>query len=383
MSVCSRIPKDDINNLILTNFYSTIVDPKSGCVQEPDTNYTPYLIFCLKTKLFPYIIDILGHDIIFSFDTVRIDKRLVVSINFYKDGNLFILSPEQKKLIRHHVDFLVYNEPKVCLLFWSRTTVYLDNGFQIPIYWISKILPYIIVPKNINSYTNDIGIYCTLEPDQTIYNTSLKIVDNNHVGTYLNYYNIIVKGIIKQLKSYYSLGYVFGAKNIKIDWQLEPIDKDELLYRPLWNDTRFAPDLVQFLKNKINGDKSVEIVIDNNLVVRHFIAKSLHNLYPNLSYFFSNYSIIFESTNLNDSRFISSLILNNIYISNGSVVTIYISKSDTNSLSTYLSKIKSLGFNDIITYHLDNIESPNIISILLPIGINILGIKKYIYNNIK
>ena len=352
------------NSLILTPFYRTIVQVGGGCAPEPDINYLPYDLFCLHTKLYPYILDKFGSDIIISFQSLAIDERYVVTILLLKDDNPITMTEEEHTNLQKHINYLITYQPLVCLMFYSHSPLYLENGFRLPTNWISSMLPYVILPSKLNAFVNNDSLFATLQPKENKFTISLDTINGTPTGNYLDLYGAMVLDVQEQLRKLYQLGYIMYASPIANDWQLNPVDDDGLVYKPDWSDRRLTTDLVQFLTSKLHGNNWIDINISDNLVIRHQVAKKLNNFTIK---FFGCYLKV-EVFNLFSARQVASLALSVSQLAIGEVITFRLRYST--DINKYYPSLEKYKITDYIMYQTEQKDFPYILSILLPFGTN-------------
>lgn len=384
---------------IPTPFYRTIADPQEGCAPEPNINYTPYDVFCLKTKINLYLYKKWGSEIIPHFQSLLKDNKyqLVIILEKSTPGETegkITLSPQDHEELSHYVEYLVAKEPKVCLLFSGHFPVYSVKGQRLPSSWVTSLLKYVFIPSQLNPYVNPDGLYATLEPLNSIYNNSLSIIEGNLVGSYKDLYTAMVMDIQQQLEVFYSSGYILQAGPIASDWSLEPLDDESLVYRPTWSDSRFAPDLVVFLTERLEGATYIKYQIGDNLVLRHEIAKQLGQ-----EVIFFGVWIKFLSSNLQETRQTISIIEKLKENISGQVITHRLSSSQEytppnpnmplidltfppppreDDFPRIEKILKDEGIDDYLVYKTEQEGFPQILSIKLPLGYYLEKIKKEI-----
>ena len=240
-----------------TGYYRSLITTHSeGCDEISISNYGPYDIFCLETRLYPIVYDLLNRNIVLTFHTVYENNRmeLKISINFPLNKITLnsVLSDSEHKFLNDQIKRITATEIGYCLI--DKYELYLSSGKTYPINWFYIMLQYVNIP---NAFYRENGIYLTLDEK----------------SEYKESYNIVCNNVLEQIEEFYQNGTVYGAQSISNTWDLELISDN--LYIPRWRDNRFASHLVEFLLAKIQGDPHIMIEISTNLSVRHHIASVL------------------------------------------------------------------------------------------------------------
>jgi hypothetical protein len=382
-TICSletTCPTGCLRNRFITPFTRNIVSTNGGCIDEPTQNYTTYQLFCLESKLKPIIMKKYGTDVIVQFESLLTDNKYTLTIALLKDDQIYNISESDHKEIQDSIDDMITNQPLVCLLFWNESPAYLgdvtsltriegsqkhtiwNEGTRISPLWIKNVLPYVITPKEINAFAGPHGLYGTLQPKDNIYQISLTIdSEGNPSGRYPDLYNIISISIIRQLQEMYKLGYIINAESIMDNWDLEPLDDQKIVFRPTWNDERFAPDLVSFLESRIHGESYIRLEVNDNLITRHQISKALNTYdYQINSFYFTGVFLYIEVNNLLDARAVSSIVSKEVIRGTGRVYLII-----SNNLNNLIAIQKENITFDMIIY---KTVGEYILSLLLPLG---------------
>ena len=332
----------------------------------PTLNYTPYDLFKIKTKTFNKIIDYIGSDVNIMFTSEFKDSKMLIVIRLEKisiNSPQILLTQEQYNTIKSWVDDSISYYPDHVLITY--------DGINKSIYdepvsntWIKSVIPYVKIPIEYNPFILDEGIYVMLDEDYDV-----------------KYQNIVMS-IIDQLKYFYNNGYITGAKNIADAWNLYIADYDEeipnLYYAP-WKDYRFAPNIINFLTQRLTGDDVISMKIDHNDVIRHNIA--FYALKNNVQFYFSHDSINFKSSSYQETQ----KIISSIYDTHLSGLIIKFRLSRPSLLKVYQKALQDI-YNDsnFIWYATDNPSRPIIVSCLFDINVSIdserLKINKQVFN---
>lgn len=290
-----------------------------ACLHEPDSNYTPYMIFCLRTRISETISSVLGNDSILTFTSTYANEKMQLNLvinrytnnltevesnigftdpnsdpnsepyseNNFNNPNLnstyqiMSCSPEQRKIIENKINEILTNYPEACLLMNWNLQIYSESGQTIPKEWIQQILPFVDLDSKYQPfYTND-GYHIILSDwdqlqrgiDDT--NTSQP---SDIVKSYLQMYSTLYMKVVNTIKKMYDDGYVLIISpntTLLQDWSLIPVDEDGILYKPNWKDTRITRNLVEFITNLIQNQNTIRLHIGRDDTQRHFIAKIL------------------------------------------------------------------------------------------------------------
>ncbi len=343
--------------LLSTPYYRTLTPINAiGYDEEPDFNYGPYNIFCMETRLYPTVYKLFGRDVMINFETVHQNHRMDLKIRLVRITNSYTsvvsnqdveISNDQRIILDNSIKKIVAKDPEYCLI--DRNELYIVGKGSYPKSWYNEVLGYIKLTDDYIPYITEDGIYLTFNP----------------FSDFKTAYNQIVGILLDKLEEYYRTGVVYGASNIAYNWKLERIDVDEVdpkLYRATWKDKRFAPELVEFLQSKINGDPYIRINVSSNLVARHYIASALRS--EGISMVFSGNRVKIPVKDLDEAQYITSLVLSSQSMSDGKVVTYA-----TNRVSWIYLYIEAanilLNNPNTAGYQIDDPEKPFIFSCLI------------------
>ena len=339
---------------IITPYYRTVVDRRPNeCSEEADYNYTPYNLFCLKTRLYPFMIQYVGSNVDIEMPTTLINNKMFITVIPVIGTRPIDISNDVRVKLIQYLDQITGIDKDSCLLFSTLNRVTTTSGYLIPVTWMNTILPYISLPESINPFIDQYGIYGDLS----------KLTEKE----YSIVYNQLVSQIIEQIRTMYRLGYVTYAQSISEDWALEPVDTESIVYRPLWNDDRFASDLVSFIQSRIRGERTIKLRIGNNNVDKHFVAREL-NKYK-YEFTVSNGDIIITVDNLDHARIASSLVYSSKSKSIGKVIVVSLTKpSDISYYSAAVNEV--LGIKEFVQYTTQGSPRPYVFSCLVPFNID-------------
>lgn len=289
---------------IVTPYYRPIGKRfEIGCVAAPIENYKPYDLFVLKTRLMSKISEMLGESVQMRFINVKDGGKMNVTLQFFDmndvsfEGNVvdvpLELSDSQRVLIERWMGEVLSYNPEF---------VFIDpKSFKISsdipsLSWILSVVPYLVIDEKYNSYVNDEGIFVELDPD----------------SDYLSVFNALNIKLMEQLKEMYDVGVVVGGSelaDLSEKWQLAVMDvgtSNPEVYYPRWKDERFAPNLVDFMLERMYGSKHITVEMPDSDVARHYIAIYLDR--EEIPYKFNGHEVLVEAEGLNEARMACSII---------------------------------------------------------------------------
>jgi len=346
--------------LISTPYYRTLGERHLiGCDDEPDFMYGPYDIFCMKTRLYPTVYELYNRDIEIIFRGVHRNNRMEIKIELVEittitagpiSNKTLNISEKNYKILTDAVNKIVTENSDYCLI--NKHELYLSSGKYYPKYWFDTILGYIQLPTEYNPFIQPEGIYLSFNRD----------------SDYITAYNEVVKILLDTVDKYYNEGVVYKAGNISEKWKLERLDYEEVqarLFKPMWEDKRFAPYLVDFLIDKIRGDPYIKIKVSDNLVKRHWIAKIL--TLEGVAFVFDGFYVKVLVDNLEDAQSIVSAVLEAQHMASGKVIIYAINRPEW--IDLYIKAANKLfGDVDCLGYQVSTVERPYIFSCVVNIN---------------
>lgn len=301
---------------ILTPFkYDVIFLNENGeSTEEPYMNYEPYKLFVLKTRLRPFINKYLGKDYDIYYGTVRNNNEMVLTVKPILGSKPVPLGDKLTKLIQDQVNILTQSEMKHAMIF-SSDSVYLDhNNHIIPSSWISSIVRFIPdISKDYNPQVKAGDIYADL----------------SNVDNYTHVKNELNEHILDKIREFYKDGYIVDGESITDEWGLTDVHQNfhinsdfplGRLWKPQWICKEITEYPVDFLRQRISGNKILNLRLGNNNVDRHFIALELNKI--NKHFYFQDETLRVESDNLSDALSMVSLINHVKSYEKGKVVTL-------------------------------------------------------------
>lgn len=352
--------------LFSTPYYRTLSPTNTiGCDMEPDFTYGPYDIFCMETRIYATVYSLFGRDSQIIFKGVHQNNRMEIKVQVVKitdivttpiPNEVIEMSDNQRSIMERAVNKSVTDNLGYCLI--NRNELYIASGKCYPKSWFNSVLGYIQISSEYNPFIRAEGIYLTFNP----------------ISDFKTAYNEVVETLLDTLDTYYRDGVVYGAGNIAVPWKLERLDNEEVrakLFQPTWQDKRFAPYLVEFLQNKINGDPYIRIEISDNMVERHFISSALSQ--EGITMVMEGSYVKIPANNLDDAQYISSVVLSAQNRAEGKVATF-----TTNQLPIIYMYIeaanKLLDNPDCTAYQTSDPQKPYTFSCLIDRNLSIVSV---------
>lgn len=297
--ICRLIDGTSDVAVFKTPYYRTL--NMCVCSEEPDIRYTSYNLFCLKTRLQPFVNTMFGDDVqIRLLSSIEKEKILVLNVVLLREHkvemtnryelniNLGIevltITPEQKLRMDNKITEITSLYSDACLLFPKNTKVYTkDTMVQISYTWLNEILPYIHLADKYRSFCDDNGYHIVLTKYLL---PPTKAEKSNETSTYYTKYSKKYQEVYEALQNMYSQGYIILTSpnvNFLSAWGLVEVDNQFKVFKSTWFDKRICTDLVKFFRDRLSGYNTIFIPCKSNLVQKHQIALALQEL--NFSFF--------------------------------------------------------------------------------------------------
>lgn len=349
-------------------FYRLLPKLNAVCEDEPDYHYSTYQTFVLETRLYPLIYNLIPNKNLHLYlKGIHNESRnkivmhlqieeLIDSENPYYYTEPINVDNNILKIIKDKIAEITSEYTNYALI--DVNELYKSSSKEYSLSYMKNMLQYVGLNSSYNPFIQDEGIYLAFNP----------------LANYNGAYNEVCEYVLEKIDEFYHNGVV--VLNDVIDdqtkeefiknWDLSRLDEETevgRLYEPNWIDDRFAENQVDFLLNKISGDPYIRFKVSDNLVERHFIASELQK---------NNIQMIYESSylkvvanNIEDSLKIAAMVTSATALAKGRVFTIYTSR--LSYIHLYLDYgIKKYGNVNIVSYAINNHETPYIFSILLP-----------------
>ena len=291
--------------MINLGYYRLLQEKQGEIIEEPDVDcrYTPYAMFVIETRLFPLIYDLLGENvnIFVQSDYNKEKNRMEVYLKFAQfqtldeqgeDKEILIQMDDNKKKIIEKKLYEIQSE-NISYALIDVNELYKSKNVRYPFARFRSVLEYALSDEynEYNAFIRPEGIYLTFDP-----NSDYKV----------DYFNVC-QDILFRIDQFYERGViVLDEKDTLIEkWQLKA-SSDKRLYVPSWTDKRFADNMVDFLLERVQGEKFVCFEISKNLVKRHGIISKLQA--GKYNPFIETSRLKVECDNLNDAKKIADLI---------------------------------------------------------------------------
>lgn len=308
-------------------------------------SFTPYDLFCLRTKIAGYISDLLDiKSLGVRYDSIVDDGLEIVIIVPILEGldlNLDKISNENIINIQNRINYEVSANPNYCLAFQTSHLYLSHNSTHIPTSWIMHMVPLLDIPDE---------YYGTYEIDEltSVGYLYLNLFDQIN---YNDLYQDLIISLSNQLVKMYEDGYILGADDIADDWGLEMVnsldDSGEIslgVYKPTWNNSRLCTDRVSFLQKLIHNPKTIELTLSSgcNQVTRYFVSREMSILSKYIT-FDSNTVFIHPIENLEEAEQIVSTI-EELTLQNAKVVFL---RNSSKEIAYYYANL----MENILPYH--------------------------------
>lgn len=287
------------------------------CTDEPFFNHDTYDLFCLKTRLIPFREKIFPKGSNLDYKLIRHNDKLRVNIIPSINGDKVIINEEIRNQFQIELDTLVDLPNLHCLLFYHNVKIFSSSGKLIPISWIKEMTKYVNIPQQYSPYIQDGDIYIDLSDELTQY---------MHINEKLN------SDIAAELKIKYDSGYIVNADKIEKSWNLTNLGNG--LFKADWSNERFAPNIVDFLMERLGGKKNIKIYVTENRVIKHNISKLLIQI--NLAGIFGRDILNIEVEDYNTAMLLSTLCMKMLG-TEGKVLTIFCTRESYLKLYAFIS----------------------------------------------
>lgn len=383
------------SNFISTPYYRTLSDNSQGCSDEPDFLYSPYDLFCLESRLYPFIYKVVDRKAVIFFQGViektRVDIKIVLKnitpvtiLDAYPEDEIIELSKEVKDLIENKVSEIVSEDIGYCLidrdelyrisrgsgtigevnkkynksvgyderynlirtnLYESINLVkskrYIDSVKKYPKSWFNLVLDYVNLDSSYNPFIKKEGIYLAINP----------LADFNQA------YQDVINYILDTIDIFYQEGVIYARNIDKIaeEWGLERLDVEEpvpSLWKPVWTDKRFASNPVDFLQKILYGNNYIHINVSTNLVRRHFISKRLDGF----NFLFEGSNVKVEVDGLDQAQRVAALVEKGEAEADGKVITY--SGTRPSWMYLYIEIARENGLEESISYLTNSVSYP-------------------------
>ena len=196
-------------------------------LKPPTSNYRPYELFTLRTKLYPFVHKMLGYNKEILFSSDKQGELRELKLRIYDADEEMTLSDEMKNLLQEKIDYILSNTPSdYALIFFF---FHHPQLMSLPVGWVKSILKYIDLEDRAEPYVNEDGIFAKVvhQPDEFV-----KDVILSPTATAKWYTNIIERQL---LSWFYTGAIVQPPMPVVDDWMLEQSSYDQQFYIANYN----------------------------------------------------------------------------------------------------------------------------------------------------
>ncbi len=363
MSEGRRKEKSRYDESIWISYFRTIIDVvPSGCEEEPDFNYTSYILFALKSRIVPWLSKHWDPKLSVTFPSIERNNKMYITVVPIRGGKTIDLSVEMIDDLQKEVNRLTAKPLKGALLISSDSFISNPPARQIPSSWIDSILPYLGINRSMNPYLDTVGI----------------IVELDRVIDFYNIYYKLLTNVIDNVRSMFDDGYVVDPSNEIINnWNLISVDEDNRLFHPAWTDRRITErygGMASFIQSRIMKDPNIDFFVGPKLLYRHQIALMLSKINKEVT-FVGQYARI-EISNITTARQIACIIDRGTKTGSGKVVVM--SGSRESWIMLYMETAHDMGY-ECLGYMVSDPSRPYMFSCIVPFGTNIQLTTRNIY----
>ena len=278
-----------------------------------DSNFTPYLLFCLKTKIESYIdsVDdrILKHALVrlsLDPDTTKSKRFVKLYFDFMDDEEKIEIDSKMKSGIEKFIDDNTFKNDTHCVIYPFTKSSIKRGDRVVPASFINSILNYIDLRKY-KSYIGKYGLYAEINEvegyDGFVYditNNPLPFAENvskllsdintliykfyirgclifpNFEGN-ISDYNVDVNSIND--KWHFNKLTISDLYNIYYSENVGIIESDDLYISEVINCHLACPygGMTEFMKSRLNGDNSILIDVGKNIVDIYNVGRLISN----------------------------------------------------------------------------------------------------------
>lgn len=317
------------------------LDIDSGCITDSKINYDPYDLFVLRSRLLPFIHEYLGKSYDLYFTRVEELKKEKIIIKPILGETIIPLSDMMKKTFQDKVDEELKLNVDHALIFNTNHNVTEYNSHIIPGSWLKQIIRFIdVVPSEYQPVIHNNNLYADLK---------------NEIE-YSRIYEELSEKIYLQIIGFYEKGFMVDAENIEGDWMLERVHNQVLegkyslpkLFKPKWENKKFAPFVVDFLLERIAGKNHMTLEINSNNVTRHYI--SVYLMLNKIFHYYQDRFIFIKVNNYNEATRWTNFCFDSAAMSSGKVLTLVADRFSWIKIYVHLFKSTFPENEDYIVY---------------------------------
>jgi hypothetical protein len=362
---------------LITPYFRPIIaeDEPFDNIPAPQSNYMPYDLFVFRTKFERYLYKIAPT---YSFAFVsKIEGDINrLTIELYHGKQFVVLSTEEARRYQNAIDDIFSLHPGWCLLLDIDVMIQEQNT-QIPKGWVSALLPFLAL----NTEVQDV--------EWILDRGNIYIDLSSHPTDYTDYYKMFRDLVLEKIQVYFARGVIpcspiFHQNTIEA-FELEKVHDlidafqytgPMYLYEAKWSDTRFAPNKVSFLYDRLQGKDYMSLDVGDNYVRRHFVAAALYDwmemrphLFPkDYKPIFSGTKVLVPTNNLKECRQWADLVFKAQYQSEGKVeiVPLFDPSEEEKVRANIESLYPKIDFGKHILMYRQYDQPPYIVSFVLP-----------------
>ncbi len=352
---------------ILTPFYKTRLDvrpagyseqhPASGCTRMSQSNYTPYQLFALKSRLQPLVNKRFAHDggLIVIYHLKQLNNKIRVVVKLY-DGKSFVtIGQNDRQYLQAAVDYITGNDPDLVLLLpdsarflYTKPNMPDSAKTLLSGCWYRTVITHLSFSPQIRGHYRHSARFET----PGIY------IDLSRVVDYQTFFDETYLSAISRVKDMFSAGYIslpsgFDQKALA-KWQVVPVGLNIEIYdenigdqtRPVlfqakWFDLRLSRPvggMVPFLrKHLVAGSDRVLIEVGgDDAITRHRVAKRFEGYFTVRDYTFKGKMVEVEVENLAQAQRAASLVQLARSLPIGKVIAMHYQKPEQFNFFLYL-----------------------------------------------
>jgi len=269
------------SHILKTPYYEEIdTSPEVLSIKGADNvveNYQPYDLFCLRTRLYPYL-DV-GEDIQFVKETL--DARRTITIRILNGGQEVQLNMVRLSLLQDRINMICddTNASKMkgkrayCLLYRSSSHQNVPPRGDFNRRLVSNeyhriMLPLLNIDKLCSQKNSDIKIV-----DGDIF---IRLDEGFDEDSYQNVHTKLNVAIYQELTRAYERGYLPCSKEFAEKWDMTCLPEHQRVFwkeiaSPNWNYPSFIPKKINFLVDRYL-DKPLDIVVPQKKSFYHMVA---------------------------------------------------------------------------------------------------------------
>ena len=285
----------------------------------PKRNYTSYDLFCLKTKLYPFV-EANYPDCDITFVDYEIGDVMRLTLELYRGGRFVSWTKDEAARATQVSHDLIEDQPGHALLLSSEVPI---PG--LPVDWYTTMLQYLTIN---NSYYHQGNIYVMLNTNDN-YSAQWTALYFQARAALQNLYDSGAYPIIPEL-----------VDKLVSDWDLELVIDDDLpIYKPAWSDPRIVKHKGKFMEHLLSCHNYISMRLGDQHginVKRHYLAKILAGS-AKIDFYFSRCCVHFNVDNITDAQHTADIVEHALYTASiqGGQVTVSPTTSDSKNNVVY------------------------------------------------